>query len=370
MAIPITSLAPSLAATEASFASFGDQLRAIANAAITETGSGVIDQRLVDLNRRAALGASETVPSAGGFLVAPEFSREIMKRMYLVGDIMAKCLILPITNPHSNAIRFPQFMETSRANGSRLGGVQAYYQNEADSIPPSKPGFMASTLTAHKIVGLIECTDELMADSGALGSWMTYALAQELTFKLEYGIVNGTGAGQPQGLLNSPALVSVPAEGGQASATVVSANIQKMMASFWSASYNSPAACWLYNQALLPQLATLQTVVGTAGSESQLWHWAEEPDQYDMLAGFPAMQSEYCQVPGTPGDIILCDLSRYVLAMREAIRNELSIHLLFLTDQSAFRAVMRVNGQTIDTSPITPLFGTRATSPFVALAAR
>lgn len=355
-----------------SFQTFGAQLQAIRQAAISRTnGSGRVDTRLLDIHRRAAAaGASEAVPSSGGFLVAPEFSRDILKRMYFVGDILKRCTIFPITKPHSNAVRIPQFDETSRVNGSRLGGVQAYFQNEADLLVASKPKFMATELTADKITGLIYCTDELLSDSNALEAWMTYALAQELTFKLEYGIINGTGAGQPQGVLNSPATVSIAGEAGQLTASVVSANIQKMLAAFWSASYNSPGACWIYHQELLPQLATLQTAVGTGGSESKLWQWASGTDTYDLLAGFPAIQSEYCQVAGTPGDIILCDFSRYIVAMREHISNDLSLDLLFLTDQAAFRAIWRVNGQTVDRAPVLPLNGTVATSPFVALGPR
>jgi HK97 family phage major capsid protein len=80
--------------------------------------------------------------------------------------------------------------------------------------------------------------------------------------------------------------------------------------------------------------------------------------------------SEYCPTPGTPGDIILCDFSRYIVAMREQLRADLSIHVKFLTDEQAFRFVMRVNGTPIDTRPLTPLYGTQATSSFVALAQR
>lgn len=131
-----------------------------------------------------------------------------------------------------------------------------------------------------------------------------------------------SGDAEPQGILNSPALITIAKESGQVSGTVIAVNIEKMLAAFWAASYNSDGACWLYNQALLPQLSSLATIVGTGGSESKLWQWATADNDYDRLAGFPAIMSEYCQVPGTPGDLILCDFSRYVIAMREELRAE------------------------------------------------
>jgi len=349
------------------FKSFGEQLQSIRQA---ETGLS-IDSRLHEVHRRAAAaGGSEAVPADGGFLVQPEFAQDILKRMYLTGDIISRCTTFNIIQPNRSSFRIPQFNELSRANGSRLGGVTAYYENEADTLIASKPAFRVSEFVPRKITGLVYLTDELLLDSDALESWMIWALSQELTFKTEYGVVQGTGAGQPLGIVNAPATVTVAAEVGQASGTVVAANIQKMLESFWAASYNSVGACWLYNQGLLQGLASLQTVVGTGGSESKLWQWASSVQEFDLLAGFPALISEYCSAPGTPGDIILCDLSRYVLAFRGPVRNELSIHLKFLTDEVAFRAIVRVNGSPVDNSPVTPLFGSTSTSSFVTLAAR
>ena len=72
---------------------------------------------------------------------------------------------------------------------------------------------------------------------------------------------------------------------------------------------------------------------------------------------YSALMSEYCAAPGTVGDLILADFSRYVVAMREELRSEVSIHVRFLENEQAFRFIMRVNGQTIDRSPVSPLTG-------------
>ena len=96
--------------------------------------------------------------------------------MYQTGEILSRCFEMPITAPNANAIRFPQFDESSRANGSRLGGVQVYWENEADALIASKPKFQLTELTAQKILGLLYASDELAADSAALDSWAQYAL--------------------------------------------------------------------------------------------------------------------------------------------------------------------------------------------------
>ena len=42
----------------------------------------------------------------------------------------------------------------------------------------------------------------------------------------------------------------------------------------------------------------------------------------------------------------------------------------FVTDEAAFRFVLRVDGQPIDQLPVTPFTGTNTVSPFVCIAAR
>ena len=70
------------------------------------------------------------------------------------------------------------------------------------------------------------------------------------------------------------------------------------------------------------------------------------------------------------GDIGLFDLSRYLIADKGPIQTAASIHVKFLTDEMAFRWVLRVDGQPIPNSPITPYKGAQTLSPFVALQTR
>jgi HK97 family phage major capsid protein len=312
--------------------------------------------------RAAAAGGSEAVASDGGFLVAAEFQQEILRRVYQTGQIFNRCQQFTTTRP---AFKFPQFDESSRATGSRLGGVTVYNQNEADAAIASKAKFSLAEVAIHKLIGLVYCSDEMAQDTDAFATWATYSFAEEMKFRIEDWTVNGTGAGEPLGVTASPATITVAKESGQGSATVVSANVQNMSARLWSAS--RPNACWLFNQGFRGSLTTLQTTVGAAGSVNMLWSSA---DGVDRLDGIPAYESEYCAAAGSQGDLILADFSRYAIVIRELMRSELSVHVRWLTDESTFRFVTRIGGQTIDARPVTPKNGSNTTSPFVCLAAR
>lgn len=354
------------------FSNLGEQLFAVYRAG----ESGVIDPRLEELQKRALAtpaGASELIPSDGGFLVQPDFSQDLVRRVYDVGMLIKRMKKFSVK---SSAFTFPQLGEKSRVTGSRLGGIQVYPENEAQSIQvitsgtySQKPGIALSTIQMSKYTGLLFASDELSMDTNAFGTWAEYCYTLEMAFQIEQHAVNGTGAGQLQGILSSPALITVPKQVGQVPATVIGNNVIDMVGALWSASRNTNSAIWLYHQGLLPSLMALTIPVGSGGSDLPLWHFAESDQEMDTLAGIPAYPSEYCLAPGTPGDIVLVDWGRYALGTRE-MRAEQSIHVLWVSDQSTFRFIWRIGGQLIDIAPVTSANGSITTSTAIALAAR
>jgi len=69
------------------------------------------------------------------------------------------------------------------------------------------------------------------------------------------------------------------------------------------------------------------------------------------------------------GDIVLANLDQYLL-IDKPMQSAMSIHVQFLTDQTVFRFVYRVDGQPAVHSALTPYKGSNTRSPFVALATR
>ena len=314
------------------------------------------------IQRGAPLGAGEQVPSDGGFLVPPKFVQNLIERVYL-NEVIKRCFPVPLT---VNELSYPTFLEQSRVNGSRMGGVEAYWENEADTLTATKPAFGRGTLTMHKLTGLVYLTDELYQDANALTIFGTQGFVKEMEFRLTDAIVNGDGMGKPMGMLNSFAMIKVAKQAGQAAGSIVAQNIVDVWSRCWAAS--RATAVWLVHPDAEKAILTESISVGTGGSALALYQ-STDADKPNTILGRPCIAIEQCQVPGTPGDVILCDLSRYLLATRE-FRQDVSIHVKFLTDQVAFRFVLRVDGQPIDQVPVTPFTGTNTVSPFVCIATR
>ena len=158
--------------------------------------------------RKAITGLGTQAGDTGGFLVDTDRNLSIMERVYTTGQILQRVDLTGISNA-SNGMTFNFENETSRADGSRRGGIRGYWLGEGGSYTGSKPSFRQIELKLKKAGALVYATDEQLADAMALESYIMRNLPGELRFVVEDGIINGTGAGQPLGILNSGAVVSI-----------------------------------------------------------------------------------------------------------------------------------------------------------------
>jgi len=330
------------------FGSFGEQISAVISAG---RPNGHIDPRLFN----AATGLNETTPSEGGFLVQQDFSSTLFEEMIETGMLAPKCRRVTISG-NSNGIKLNGVDETSRES-TLYGGIQVYPKAEAAAATASKPKFREIELNLKKTMGLCYLTEELMQDSVALESWIRPAFVSAFGFKIDDYIIRGTGAGQPLGILNSGALVSVGKETGQAKETLLAENVINMYSRMFAGSLNS--AEWYINQNLIPQLFTMSIAVGTGGVPVYL------PPGNTLnnapggsLFGRPVNPIEHCSTLGTQGDIIFADFSKgYILAEKGGVRSETSIHVQFLYDEEVIKFVIRLDGQTLRASALVPYKG-------------
>jgi len=344
------------------FSSLGQQMVAVVHAA---RPGGQVDPRLYNA---AASGLNETVPSDGGFLVQQDFVAGLLEDTIKTGILAPKCRPQPIS-ANANSIKINGVDETSRVS-SRFGGIVAYWGSEAELKTKSAPKFRKIELNLHKLIGLCYATDELLADAAALEGFIRAAFPSEFGFQIDDAIINGTGAGCPLGILNAGCLVSQAKETGQKADTIVAENVIKMSSRIFASSFLN--AEWYVNQMCLPQLYTMSIAVGTGGQLVFVPPGGLSGAPYGSLLGRPVVPIEQCAALGDVGDIILADLNGYILAQKSGIQSDVSIHVRFLYDESVFRFVLRIDGQPVRASALTPYKGgaTATQSHFIALAER
>lgn len=344
------------------FANLGEQLDAIRRASTP----GLSRDRRLD-SYKAISGMSETVPEDGGYLVQTDFASELLRLTHETGLLTSRVRRIPV-GANANGLTINAVKETSRATGSRWGGVQVYWREEAGTVTAKQPEFRRMKLNLHSLMGLCYATDEVLADATALGAVIQQAFSEEFGFVLDDAIIRGSGNGQPLGILTSPATVAVAKETGQVADTVVWENIVKMWSRLWSRSRNN--AAWFIHQDVLPQLATMAMTVGVGGVPVYLPATGAAGQPYSTLFGRPVIEIEQADTVGDLGDIMLLDLSQYLMIDKGGLEAAQSIHVRFLYGENTFRFILRTDGQPIWNSPMTLYNSNTTVSPFVLLAAR
>lgn len=333
------------------FKTKGEFFIAVKNAALFP---GQMDKRLLPLK---ATGLSEAQPSQAGFLVPQLTAPGIIEAMYGTGTLLSFFTNrVPVSG---NNMSFNIVAETSRADGSRHGGLTGYWGAEAGTKTASKPAFRQLELKLNKVYALCVATDELLEDAPALEGWLNRTVPDELRFKVEDAIVNGDGVGKPLGLMASPAL--------QAAVRTDANEIDPLdIGRMWALRYAGVNDyIWLVSQGTFPQLLNMtignMPVFLPAGGLGGL--------PYGQLLGRPVIETEYNAALGTVGDIILVSPSQYQMIEKAGgIQAASSIHVYFTTDESAFRFVYRVGGAPIWSSGVTGKDSV-VRSPIVDLAA-
>lgn len=340
------------------FSSLGEMLIAVRRSA-----TGTVDPRL----QRAASGMGKDVPSDGGYLIQDNHMEGLERKIFERSLLASRCQKINV-GPNANRLTWNELSETSRANGSRHGGVRAYWQAEADATTASSPKLTKRSMELEKLMALVYATEELVEDASAIDSLISEIVSDELAFQLDDAILNGTGAGTPLGINNSACLVTVTKEVGQVADTIVYENIVKMRSRLWARSRGN--SIWLINQDAEPELQTMGLVIGTGGVPVYMPAAGLAGSPYDTLFGRPVIPTEHNETLGDAGDIILADFSQYRLIDKGGIKKSSSIHVRFLNDEQVFKFTYRVNGMPLWSSVLTPYKGTTTQAPFVNLAAR
>ena len=338
---------------------FGQFALAVRAAALPN--GAVADPRL--LRNAPTTFGQEGVGADGGFLVPPDFRTEIMEA------VLAEASLLGRTDQMtsgSNTVVLPKDETTAWQTS---GGVQAFWEGEANQLTQSKPQFKTNTHRLNKLTALVPVTEELFEDAAALDSYLRRKVPAKMDFKINDAIINGTGAGMPLGFMNSGSLITVAKASGQAADTVVFDNIVQMYTRLYSPMRTS--AIWLINSDIEPQLYSMQFPGTGTAVPVFLPPGGLSASPFATLMGRPVVPSEAMQTLGDLGDIAFVSLLGYLSIMKTGgMRNDVSMHLYFDYDMLAYRFILRVAGAPWLDSPISPKNGSTTKSAFVTLAAR
>jgi HK97 family phage major capsid protein len=333
------------------FETFGEYLKLI--------DSGRSDSRLVT---KAPSGASEGIPVDGGFITPSEYAARVVDKALESEIVRPLATVYPMK---SKTLQIPA-MELTPHSTALYGNVSMKWTDEGGTVTGTKPAFRSMQLTAHKARIDMNISNELVADSApSYEELISKIVTNTFAYGLDDVFLNGHGGGQPLGILNSPCLITVGAENGQQSSTIIWENIVNMYSRMHPACVGN--SVFLASITTIPQLMTLFFAVGTGGVPVPALR--EDSGKFYLL-GKRVYITEKLPTLGNVGDIMLCDFSQYAIGMRQELRIEKSNSPGWSTDESSWRCIVRLDGQPLWDKVLTLADGSTTVSPFITLASR
>jgi HK97 family phage major capsid protein len=313
------------------------------------------------------------VPDAGGFLVPEHLRSEILAIALESSIVRPHALVIPMDTLR---VPIPMIDDSSHASNV-LGGIDFYWTEEGSAITESQASFGRVVLDAKKLAGYFAVPNELLGDAPAFSSFFSAVVPQALGWFEDLAFLNGTGVGEPEGLISCAGSVSVSAQPGQSTKTILWENIVGMWSRLLPQCERN--AVWIANKDTFPELATMALSVGTGGGPvwigSGYGQGGTGSSGADMppatILGRPVYFTEKVPTLGTTGDIILADLSFYLLGDRQQMELSSSEHYAFAQDKTSFRLLERADGRPWLQQALVPHSNSSNTlSAYVQLASR
>jgi HK97 family phage major capsid protein len=317
---------------------------------------------------------AESQGSTGGYTVPPQYVMQLMMLAIEESIMRQRCTVMPMT---ARSLFIPALDQTATTSGATatsnfVGGVSCTWTAESQTRNESEPLFKQVELTAWEASFYSVASNNLMADNAvALDSVLTMLFSAAIAWFTDFAFIQGDGVGKPLGFQKAPAtIVQNRASPGLFSYADAVTMLSRM---YWMLGAGDNL-CWIMSQSVIPQLAQF-----ALSSTSSIPVWipfdAGSRDKIDrpagamscgILLGYPVLVTEKVPKLGTKGDVSLIDPTKYLIGDRMEMAIDVSPHVYFLKNQTAWRVLSRCDGQPWLSKSVT-LNNTDTVSPFVIL---
>ena len=299
----------------------------------------------------------ESVGASGGFLVPVQFLAQLQAVLAEDSIVRSRATVIRMNR---RQLDIPVLDQTGTTAGQPhwFGGMLSYWAEEATEKTISTAEFRKITLTAHKLIMYTRASDELLDDSAiSIADFLAGPLgfAGNIAWEEDYTFLQGTGAGQPLGILNAGATRGVARA---AAGAIGYADLVNMLEAFLP----SAKGVWVVTHTGLSNLMQLVDPNG-----NYIWQPNAREGTPQVLFGMPVYFTEKLPAVGTRGDVMLADFRYYLVGDRQATTVESTQFDFWRFDQTSWRAVHRVDGQPWLSTHLTFADGASTVSPFVVL---
>lgn len=294
-----------------------------------------VDEDAIRAFRASMLGGT---PSTGGFSIPEPLAAKWLDDSLPSEIVRPRATVWPM---ESASRKVPGWDGADQSGGAYYGGFEMEFLAEEGTGNKQTGKLRSIQLEAKKGAIFVDASAELVEDGLGFDGQLEIAMKRSLSLGLDYYFLQGNGAGQPLGAINSPGVVEVDPEGGQGADTIVVENVSKMFARMYPAGRSR--AVWLANETCIPQLLIGLTIsIGTGGSWMNIF--SDNNGQFTIF-GRPVLFTPNLPVLGDASDLVFVDLSQYAIGIRREMKLEKSNIPGWTQDLMSYRVLVRVDGQ-------------------------
>jgi HK97 family phage major capsid protein len=322
--------------TFADFVKMGLQCKFDLNLMMTRKFSiDAYNQEISEWNRKFATAAGLTTVDAGA-IVPVDYVATVIEFAIQTSQILPRLWRIPLATMQT---QIPTLYQTA---GSYFGGIMLYHPTEAQELWATKPAFSYKQLIAHKLIGLIPLTDELVMDSNInIINYITGLFTRAFAWQTEFEVLQGNGLLKQQfmGVVHDPAVRTNMVTRTTANAlkradvlaleSIIDENIQSLIYITRRASLNNMRQELTAGSTPLYYDTTVQGLSERMGPS---------------LNGYPCILTRNAPALIHEGDLICGDFGYYLWGVRQDMTIDLSKERYFEFDLTALRFVMRQDG--------------------------
>ncbi len=322
--------------------------------AVNRSYAGMFNRgRALEINeeeiRRFRASMVEGVPSSGGASVPEPLAAQWLDDSLEAEIIRPRCVVWPM---ESATRRVPGWDALNQTGGSLFGGFAMEFLAEEGTGNKQVGKLRSILLNARKGAIFVDVSNELREDGQGFEAQLDRAMRLSIGYGMDAAFIGGSGAGQPLGIRNDGAKITVTKESGQVAATVVYENVVKMFARMYPA--GRQRAIWLGNDTIISQLLQLSIAIGTAGSHIPVM--TESNGEFRIL-GRPVIFTSHLPTLGTADDLMFVDPTQYCVGIRRQLQLERSNIPGWTNDLMSYRVLVRFDGMGMWNVPLTPKNG-------------
>jgi HK97 family phage major capsid protein len=303
---------------------------------------------------RAVMKAQQEmqIGSAGGVMVPTMFSGTLLAVDPQAAIFRPRAVVIPGGETPDAEYVLPALNQG--AGKGVYAGVTGAWLAEGGVKPETDGSLRDVRYKPKEYAAFITVTDTLLRNWAASQATIEKLLRLHLAAAEDVAFLTGNGKGRPLGVLASPALIKV----NRALANKVSyADLVAMEAAL----DDDAGAVWIVNRKVTPELRKMEDTEGHL-----IWQVSARDGTPPTLLGRPVITNVRSPALGALGDVLLADLSDYVIKDGVGPLLSASSHAKFEQNKTVIKAYLTTDGGPWLDAPIRQEDGNDY-SPFVAL---